>query len=550
MSGLPHRQSINQVSTKQGAQAYIGTFMNCQIGTAEDAKGTRVEGTCEWITHNASYRAWLNSDGDGDTRLLWISGGPGKGKTMMSVFLTEELERYTAHIHNAKLAYFFCSAADEKRNTAVAVLRGLVHQIITERPQLVKHALPYFETQEKIQQTLSSLETLWIIFSKLVTDADLGTIVYVLDGLDECEESTLRVLLPRLIGLLAGGALSSSKGRFKLAIISRNIPGLQGCTRIRLDPDNDEKVVSDIGLFVSARVQQLSRIDGFNDSFQSSVQTSLLERAEGTFLWVGFAMRELLQKQTCSDILKALKDLPSGLPAIYSRMLLQIPAQQREVSQAILRWVTLAARPLQLQELAAATSVQPSSPLMTMEQAIRDAITRCGPLLKMQKQEVSLVHQSARDYLLRKERDSDRVLEEFRVSAEASHLELAQKCVECVAQSDLQRRVINLDAELDSLVSPLLQYAALHWPEHAKSCGVLATKLFDPFGLFLQKESALRDYWWESYRWRRVNSIALSSFERERGGGGAAGGQRSGRQGEEQRWEDSAARDSVISESE
>ena len=56
------------------------------------AKGTRVPGTCEWITHNASYRAWLNRNGDSDgdnsndnKRLLWISGSLGKSKTMMSV---------------------------------------------------------------------------------------------------------------------------------------------------------------------------------------------------------------------------------------------------------------------------------------------------------------------------------------------------------------------------------------------------------------------------------------------------------------------------------
>lgn len=93
----------------------------------------------------------------------------------------------------------------------------------------------------------------------------------VLDGLDECEESTLRVLLPRLVSLPAGGAPSSTKGAFKLAIISQDIPGLQGCLRVRLDPNNDEKVVSDIKLFVSAQVEELSRIEGFNDNFQASV---------------------------------------------------------------------------------------------------------------------------------------------------------------------------------------------------------------------------------------------------------------------------------------
>jgi hypothetical protein len=215
-------------------------------------------------------------------------------------------------------------------------------------------------------------------------------------------------------------------------------------------------------------------------------------------------MHELSQKQTCSELWEALDDLPSGLPAIYSRMLLHIPAERREVSRAILRWVTMAARPLQLQELAAATDVGPSSSRLTVDQATRDAVALCGPLLKVQEREVSLVHQSARDYLLRTESDSDAVLEAFRVNVQSAHLELAQKCLDCIAQSDLQHRVIDLDAEPGSQVSPLLRYATLHWPEHAKSCSVLAAKLFDPFGLFLEEKSPLREHWWETWD-KKVN---------------------------------------------
>lgn len=471
------------------------------------AKGTRVAGTCGWITHNESYHTWLHGDDDDDddsgnndnTRLLWISGGPGKGKTMLSIFLTEELERHAAGLENAELAFLFCSAQDKKRNTAVAVLRGLVHQIISKRPKLVKHALPYFETPERTQQSLWSLETLWIIFSKLVADAGLGKMFCVLDGLDECEDSRLRVLLPRIVGLLASTTPSRTRGNFKLAIVSRDIPGLQGCTRIRLDPDNDEKVVSDIELFVSARVGELSRIEGFNDKFRASVQTALLQRAGGTFLWVGFTMHELSQKQTCSEILEALEELPSGLPAVYGRMMLQIPARHRDMSRAILSWVTLAVRPLQLGELAAAVGLLAPSSLVTLEQATRDAITHCGPLLEIQEQGVSLVHQSARDYLLRRGRDSDGVLETFRFDKQSAHLQLARQCLDCIAQSDLQYKAIGPAAKQDTQESSLLRYAVLYWPEHARSCSALAANLLDPHGLFLKKKSSLRIHWWEAY---------------------------------------------------
>jgi ankyrin repeat protein len=420
---------------------------------------------------------------------------------MMSIFLTEELENHTAHKNNADMLFFFCGAQDEKRNSSVAVLRGILYQIIAKRPQLIKHALPFFETQERTQQTLLSLETLWIIFTKLVTDTAFGIMFCVLDGLDECDESTTRVLLPRMVGLLTDRT-SLTMCAFKLVVVSRDIHALRGCScsRIRLDPDNDAKVDSDIELFVSTRVQELSRMEGFNNDFQSYVQEALLCRSEGTFLWVGFAMYELSQKQTCSEILEVLEDLPTGLPAIYDRMLLQIPARHREVSQAILRWVTLAVRPLRLGELAAAVGLQPRHPHLTTVKVVCDAIARCGPLLKIQQQEVSLIHQSMRDYLLRQERHSDTVLDAFRLQAEPSHLELAQKCLDCLTESILEVQSIDLNDLAEIHDTPLFKYAVLNWPEHAKNCFALAANLIDPHGFFLQKSSPLRENWWDSYR--------------------------------------------------
>lgn len=69
-------------------------------------------------------------------------------------------------------------------------------------------------------------------------------------------------------------------------------------------------------------------------------------------------------------------------------MLLRIPVKQREISEALLRWVTLAVRPLQMQELAATVSIITVSPQMTVEQAARNAVVVCEPLLKVQEQEV------------------------------------------------------------------------------------------------------------------------------------------------------------------
>jgi hypothetical protein len=51
------------------------------------AKGLRVDGTCEWIKTNDLYNSWLHSH----SQLLWLSGGPGKGKTMLSCILSHAI---------------------------------------------------------------------------------------------------------------------------------------------------------------------------------------------------------------------------------------------------------------------------------------------------------------------------------------------------------------------------------------------------------------------------------------------------------------------------
>ncbi|XP_014560345.1 hypothetical protein COCVIDRAFT_34576 [Bipolaris victoriae FI3] len=559
-------QHISGVSTQNGSQAFVGSAQNVYFADHKSsqellekaavqcrdalfvtdpyvdreslitAKGARVPGTCEWIRNDVNYRVWLNGGGPGgcdstsERRLLWISGGPGKGKTMLSIFLTEELKKHAAQQENTDLIFFFCSAQNEKHSTALAVLRGLLHQILTKRPQLSKHALRHFEPPERKQQTLASLEALWIIFVEVITDVEFGTMFCVLDGFDECEESTRKVLLSRLVTLLNGHNYSNQNA-FKLAIISRDMHGLKGCLRVRLDPDNDERVSSDIELFISARMNDLSEIEGFNEKMHEDVQKELLDRAEGTFLWVGFAIHELSQKRTCSEVLRALRGLPRGLPAIYGHMLLRIPEEQREISRKILRWVTLAIHPLSLQELAAAVGIQSSFPTqITEEQATRDAIFYCKPLLQEQKarnldddrpkpqdyhvqpdirrrnsfqgqeqKEISFVHQSARDYMLRKEKDDNKILEEFRIESKSANLELTKTCLECIIQRHLQKRSSDLLTGFRLRDSHLWRYAVLHWPDHAKSCSAQDVALLDTLQKFLYGYPSIRDHWWMEY---------------------------------------------------
>lgn len=120
------------------------------------AKGQRAHQTCEWVTSNERSMLWRN----GTLRSLWIRGTPGKGKTMISIFLSEYLE-------TEKCIYYFCIAADAQRNTATAVLRGLLWQLNDQNPELRLKLEAWFLNKRHAEQMLLSAETLWKILVDL-----------------------------------------------------------------------------------------------------------------------------------------------------------------------------------------------------------------------------------------------------------------------------------------------------------------------------------------------------------------------------------------------
>lgn len=160
------------------------------------AKGTRVPGTCEWIKQDPTYMAWLHRN----TNLLWVSGAPGKGKTMFSLFIIEHLQEKLQNVDGTAILFFFCSHDDENKKTANNILRGLIHEILEKRPQVFRSIVSFFSTKVRTHRTLSSFEALWLCFEKCIQSPDLGTIFCVLDGLDECDDSRQQ-LIERLLNM-------------------------------------------------------------------------------------------------------------------------------------------------------------------------------------------------------------------------------------------------------------------------------------------------------------------------------------------------------------
>lgn len=430
---------------------------------------------------------------------------------MLSIYLTEDLEQAETQAQDMELLFYFCCNQDEKRNTATAVLRGLIYQIIVKRPSLVYHILPYFESPQKRKVTIKSPDALWVILRKLIQDPSLSDTFCVIDGLDECDSTSVNFLVTKIVSFYSPQGQEQACPHFKLLIVSRDILPLQGLPRIRLDAANAAGVEHDIDRFIAAGIKQLSRIDGFDQKVLDHVNRELVARSEGTFLWIGFVMNELIEKRTCVEVLDTLHTLPSGLHAIYNRMLLQIDDRQRKLSAEILKWVTLSVRPLKLKELAAAVGLRTVENL-SVEQTMRDQVSLCGPLLEVYDDHLQIVHQSVRDYLIRRGRDRNSGLELFRVDYESAHLQIAQRCIDEVQNGVQKIASDESDAEQYLQDRPLLDYATMHWPEHARFCGLRGSQLLDHSPSFFSKNSTLLGTWAAAYDVRKMNSWPLDAF--------------------------------------
>jgi hypothetical protein len=133
--------------------------------------------------------------------------------------------------------YFFCHAGVKNCNTACGVLRGLVWHLMVQFSDTAQYSRLVLETLqakhraldmaslEHMKTVLSSRETLWLTFVKLLEEKRRGPIFCILDDSDECDEDARNWLVTKLLSLKNDGG----KNGVKLLLTSREVINLVNC---------------------------------------------------------------------------------------------------------------------------------------------------------------------------------------------------------------------------------------------------------------------------------------------------------------------------------
>lgn len=369
----------------------------------------------------------------GEEPLLWISGPPGVGKTVLSSALIADL-RATIPTSDC-IAVLYCDANDRPSRSMDVLLASLIAQMASKvPPEYLVQGIPSCLNSAYRKSIRYGRKSLSKADSPVDIVAEIALLVrktwVVIDGLDEMDQpERAQELLD--ISSLVGPA-------FRVTALSRSTRTIQKVfahlPHIEIQPSH---VQSDIWQYIQ---QMSNELPVHDDAERQMVAHAVNAKADGMFLWTRLVMEELSAATCLADIELVLDQYPVGLKGVYDRFLLGMASQsihRQRLAKEILQWVCCAFKPLKLTDLAFALSMNSSS-ASTFKNSLKDRPSClvmtdiCAPFLILIDTLDTLrpVHQSFREFLVGPPTaDMANDAAKFFIHPETTHNELALRCI-------------------------------------------------------------------------------------------------------------------------
>ena len=443
---------------------------------------SRHPGTCEWILERPEFKLWMQSDpNDATTRMLWLTGVPGAGKTTTSSFVISKCSEISDQKPSAPTLYFFFKMTDNDKNSVIAVTRSLVYQLYLLFPASLCADILSLRDGGGQDKALSD-QRLWELFVKHARD--MNDLTIILDALDECDG--VAILLRRMIAFL-------NCCRAKILLVSRREESI--ALVLEVYPHiliTHEDIEADIHSYVIAEISGIPRFNG--RPVQRKMISALSSGHGGMFLWAYLMIQELKELGTVGEVDQALRSLPTGLKNMHESLITRLDATlhpaHRQLAIKILKWVVCAVRPLRLVELQEVMRFEFREGRSSTRQSVddddflyseKDIELACGALVLTRNGTLQLVHLSTKELLSRKPSQmlpEDPPLD-FYVDARRENPHMAALCISYISShlngikpvprpNSSRLQFIKETADFTHLVneSPFIDYASISWQLH------------------------------------------------------------------------------------
>jgi hypothetical protein len=453
----------------------------------EDTNGGLLADSYRWVLDNTAFQEWQNVQ---HSRLLWVKGDPGKGKTMLLCGIIDELQRSIPR--TALLSYFFCQQTDARLNSATAVLRELLYMLVQQQPSLVSHVR---KRHDHAGRDLFEDANAWVALTEMWTDVlqdpSLNTTHLVIDALDECVSN-----LPKLLSFIT--KQSSTSFRVKWIVSSRNWPNIEtqlerAERKVRLSLElNAESVAAAVNVFIRRKVDRLAQDKQYKEELRHAVLQHLTLNANDTFLWVALVCQDL-RVTANRHVLEKLALFPPGLDALYKQMMQQMSeSDDAKICRCVLASTAILYRPVTVSELVALVEQ-----LEDVGDDVREIIGLCGSFLTLRKDIVYFVHQSAKEFLFAKAYD-----EAFPDGIENVHRTIFLRSL-AILSNTLHRDMCGLEAPgypIEDVKLPradlfaVSRYPCVYWIDHLYDSKALMSSVGG-----LQAADAVNDFLRKKY---------------------------------------------------
>ena len=425
------------------------------LGDILRQKGKRIPESCEWLPRQDEFQRWIVDDDK--LHVLWLLGAPGIGKTMISSYIVEVLQIHAKQSPSAIFIFYFCNDRNDNRRTTPVIVRGLLVQLLQERPGLFQAIEDDYKRHRKsIADNLTAL----IAALRRMLRRTKARVYILIDALDECEGPSRHDFFAFIEDL---------DPDIKVSIIITSRPEVDvedavGDTTdiIRVD---SAKVNDDLSKFINIRVDNLAKKkQRFPAKLIEDIRNVLLQQAGGTFLWVSLVLEDIASATTAKRAREKLERLPKGLSGVYRRILENIREDDVDDAAFILRWVVASRTPMKIRELAMVQALENEAsesdvvPSQETLDELVDGYRVCGPLLlhDPESDTVNLVHQSAKDFLTAPE-----CPERYRVDREEAQMSIWNECFKYMTLPEIR--------EEWSTFRVLHRFTARYFPEVWKS---------------------------------------------------------------------------------
>lgn len=481
--------------------------------------------TCMWFLEHKTYVRWLRET---RSNILWLSAGPGSGKSVLSKTLVDEI---LPTQDSRCMLYFFFKDNSTQDDACVAVC-ALLHQLFCHQTILFdRHAAPAIISHGKWLKR--DFEALWNLLMRSATDQDAGDIVCLLDGLDECKESDRKRLISKLEVFYKTRCLGSASRDYNMKFLVTSRPYtniirsfakiVSMFPSIKLDGEAEKNNIStEIDAVIRQEMVLYGQQINLSASQVANATATLLSRQNTTYLWASFVLEEIHEKSpvTSAEFAQVIRRLPASVEDAYEKMLSSCPDQKRALW--ILSWIVAGRRPFTLEEMDTIFAIMESP--RSYEEMRRNMVGdkareaqirhQCRLFVAIIDSKVLLIHQTAYEFLVRKG-GTTRLKKKWQESLKLSrtHEALGLVCISLLLLSGLPK----------TEETSFQLYAKESWAEHFCEADVRSLQhplaqrakiLYYPCNMPLWQEDSLSglDRWVAPFFGRSFSTLELVCY--------------------------------------